>query len=316
MAAPAPLSKRDLLLARQIAGTERDLLRVVGDGRRQIEAKIIRLARSGRFGASARVRSGIYSDLSQFYLRLQGKLDGWTQDSIKAVAREWYDLGIDDLKLTDADRRVVTWTKFSERRLGEYFERVHPFNAEKLAAVNVHLNPQLNKMLDTDVRALQRAVVDVHREGMVQTWTAEERRRELEKRVLAYAENPESWAFIDRSGRRWTRENYFNMLNRTVDANVARDAYQDTLVEGGRDTVRIAGGLSENSREACRKWVGKIVSLTGATQGLPTLSEYTDEGGFGPNCVHYIVYVSPYTSRGRAAIEQAGGKLPPLRGKK
>jgi len=134
--------------------------------------------------------------------------------------------------------------------------------------------------------------------------TADERYRLLQGRVLDVAEKPNSWAFIDASGAKWKPGNYFSLLNRTVSANVARESYQDTLIDEGRDLVQIIGGLSSNSHEACVAWDGRIVSLTGNTPGFPLLSDYTSVGGFHPNCVHTTVYMSDSFKPHQKIIEE------------
>jgi len=122
------------------------------------------------------------------------------------------------------------------------------------------------------------------------------------------AENPKSWQFIDRSGRKWKKNNYFDMLNRTVTANVARDTYHDALADENRDLVQIIGGTSADSNEACIKFDGKIVSMTGATSGFPTLGEYISEGGFHPNCVHSTAYISKTFGPHQKLIEEQTGE--------
>ena len=290
---PLSETKRNLLLARHTADNQRDMVRVLAKGRERVEARILKAAREKRFATSRRIRDGIYKDISQEYMRLQGDLDQWSTRTINRTMRPWFDLAQADLAATAADKAAASFTAFSAKHVEEYFERIHPFNAKRLAAVNVHLNPQLTRMLDTDVRALRSAVVDTFRESMVEGLTAPERWKRLSSRVAEYADSPTSWKFIDKSGRRWKKGNYFDMLNRTVSANVARDTYHDALADEGHDLVELIGGLSSNSHDACIKWEGTVFSMTGATKGYPTLDQYVAEGGFHPNCVHVTVAYFP-----------------------
>ena len=286
---PLSETKRNLLLVRHTTDNKRDLVATLAKGRERVEARIVKAARAKNFATSRRIRDGIYKDISQEYKRLQGDLDKWSTRSINNTMRPWFDLAQADLAATAADKAAASFAKFSSAHVEEYFERIHPFNAERLAAVNVHLNPQLTRMLDTDVRALRSAVVDTFRESLIEGGTAADRYQMLSKRVMDYADNPKSWQFIAKNGKRWKKGNYFDMLNRTVSANVARDSYHDALADEGHDLVELIGGLSSNSHDACVQWVGTVFSMTGATKGYPALGTYEAAGGFHPNCVHITV---------------------------
>ena len=297
-------AQRNQLLENQIARNRADMIDTLRKARRRVEMQIVEAARNERFSTVRRIRDGIYKDIGAEYVRLQGDLDVWTNESILRTSRAYYSLAAADLMATDGDRLSSNFTVFSAKHNEEYFSRVHPFNAEKLAAVNVHLNPQLVKMAEADVRALRSATVDAMREAHIAGMTPSERAKLLRSKVMDYADNPKSWAFIDKSGRKWKANNYFDMLNRTVTANVARDAYDDALIDEQRDLVMIIGGTSADSNEACIKFDGKIVSLTGQTSGFPTLAEYISEGGFHPNCVHSTAYISKTFGPHQKAIEE------------
>jgi hypothetical protein len=170
-------------------------------------------------------------------------------------------------------------------------------------------------MASTDIRAMQTAFTEAFREAQVAGMTSAERWTLMQSKLLKYADDPDTWQFIDRAGRKWKRNNYFDMVNRTVSANVARDAYNDTLIDEGRDLVQIIGPQSENTRDACLRapqgWVGRVVSLTGNTQGFPKLSSYIADGGFGPNCQHTTVYVSDKVEKGIELIDDQRGQAKP-----
>jgi len=300
--------QRNQLLENQIARNRENMIETLRKARRRVEMRMIEAARNERFATVRRIRDGIYKDIGEEYKRLQGDLDEWTQDSILRTSKVYHGIAAADLLATDEDKLASSFTKFSAKHNEQYFAKVHPFNAEKLAAVNVHLNPQLVRMAETDVRALRTATVDALREAHIAGMTPQERYRLLRGKVMDLAENPKSWQFIDRSGRKWKKNNYFDMLNRTVTANVARDTYHDALADEQRDLVQIIGGTSADSNEACVKFDGKIVSMTGATSGFPTLDEYISEGGFHPNCVHSTAYISKTYGPHQKLIEEQTGE--------
>ena len=49
----------------------------------------------------------------------------------------------------------------------------------------------------------------------------------------------------------------------------------------------------DNSCEICKRWSGKIISLTGATKGYPTQDEAVADGLFHPRCNCYFSVVLP-----------------------
>ncbi len=304
---PLTVAQRNAKLLRQTTHNRVALVDALLKSRTHIENAILKAAKDKRFATVRRIREGVYKDIQAEYVAMQGNLDKWNNAAVKDTAKVYHGLAAADLLLTDKDKSVIGFTRFSKRHMEDYFERISPFNADKLAAVNVSLNPQLTKMATQDVKALQNAVVDVFRETKVAGLTSAERWTMLQTKVLDYADNPDSWKFIDKAGRKWKRGSYFNMLNRTVSAQVANESYNDTLTDEGRDLVQIQGGLSSNSRDACVKWVGRVVSLTGVTAGYPTLQDYIDDGGFHPNCVHYTVYMSDQFEKSKAIIDEQKG---------
>jgi CRISPR/Cas system CSM-associated protein Csm2 small subunit len=308
---PLTAKAREKLILRQTTSNRVDLVNTLLTARGHIEDRMMRAARNKNFATVRRIREGIYKDIQAEYVRLQGNLDNWTKRSIKKTSKVFHGIAADDLKLMDDDKKVISFTKFDKKFTEEYFGRIHPFNADRLAAVNVQMNPQLSKMLDTDVRALQNAVVEGFREAQVAGMTSQERWKLIQGKVLDYAENPTTWQFIDKSGRKWNKGNYFNMMNRTVSANVARDSYHDTLTEEGRDLVQIIGGTSDASHDACVEWDGRVVSISGNSSEFPALDEYIADGGFHPNCVHSTVYVSANFEAGRKLIEKQAGEPAP-----
>jgi len=292
MADLATISKREKLLAVNTRENTKDLVKYLAAGKERVAYQVEKAARNKRFATSRRIRDGLYLQLSREYDRIQNDLDGWTKTSIRRTSKDWHGLAGADLIATTEDARVAAFTEFSRKHIDDYFARIHPFNADKLAAKNVHLNPQLTRMLESDVRQLRGVVVDVMRQGEVEGLTVADRAKLMQTRTGAASGALNSWAFIDAANRRWKAGNYFAMLSRTVTANVARDSYHDALADEGRDLVQIIGGVSIRSHPACATWAGRVVSLTGATDGFPMLDEYIADGGFHPNCVHVTRYIS------------------------
>jgi len=93
--------------------------------------------------------------------------------------------------------------------------------------------------------------------------------------------------FADRAGRRWNMRTYAEMVGRTVTAEAHRMGTANRILEHGIDLVRITG--HEGPCEMCGPWEGRILSLTGRTEGYPTLEYAQSRGLYHPNCRHAMV---------------------------
>lgn len=94
-------------------------------------------------------------------------------------------------------------------------------------------------------------------------------------------------------GHVWNNEAYCRMLSRTVLLNAGRQTYFDTCAENGNDVVRVT--VSGNPCPACAVWENRLLSISGATEGLPTVSQATAAGLCHPNCTHSFVAVGKFT---------------------
>jgi hypothetical protein len=90
------------------------------------------------------------------------------------------------------------------------------------------------------------------------------------------------------SGRYWRPDAYAEMLGRTAMATTRRVSFRERYLQNGIDVVRIVPNGTVHA--LCKRWEGKLLSLTGATPGLPTVDQARADGMFHPNCAHrYVV---------------------------
>lgn len=83
---------------------------------------------------------------------------------------------------------------------------------------------------------------------------------------------------------------YTEMVARTTTMEAHLQGTANRLVEQGHDLVKISTHLG--ACELCQPWQGKILSITGKTEGYPTLEEAKAAGLFHPNCRHaYGLYI-------------------------
>ena len=93
-------------------------------------------------------------------------------------------------------------------------------------------------------------------------------------------------ALIDRGGNQWTLERYAQMLARTKLTEARNFGLAQKMVQNGYDLVEVSHTSSKH--QACIRWQGKILSLTGKTKGYQTLDQAKEAGLFHPNCKHQI----------------------------
>lgn len=145
-------------------------------------------------------------------------------------------------------------------------------------------------MSKTAVSALRNAVVAAFQEQAVSGGTMAELNRSIRDRWDAIVRDDRNFRFVDRSGRVWETGRYIQM---NVRAN-SMQIYNHQLMDGfaranGSDLVRVSrDGRTEESCDACRKWAGRILSITGRTKGFPTVEHAEDDGLFHPNCIHTL----------------------------
>jgi hypothetical protein len=144
------------------------------------------------------------------------------------------------------------------------------------------------------VQVIGRQVNDIYRELALEnvrgavvgydTWqqTARRFREQLAERGVT--------GFKDRSGRMWNMRTYTEMVARTTTMQAHLEGTANRLVEQGHDLVKVS--THRGACPLCVPWQGKILSITGKTEGYPTLEEAKAAGLFHPNCRHaYGLYI-------------------------
>lgn len=141
---------------------------------------------------------------------------------------------------------------------------------------------------------IMRSVRDVYQqvtaETAAQVLTGAMDRREAARAALrAYADRSVT-GFRDASGRRWDLASYAEMTTRTTAGQAAIQGHTDQLRDLGQDLVKVS--KSPESCEACGRWQGRVLSLTGQTTGrlsdgvtvAGTITEARRAGLQHPNC--------------------------------
>lgn len=252
--------------------------RILKRAQRTIKGTVAEFAGDKRIATSATLRDRMYKTLSGEYQILGSNIDAWTRDSVNQTARQWWRYAKTDLP------NVGTFGAFSEKHLEDILGMINP----SIIAGKVAVNAQASNMLASDIRVLRAAVSTTFAEGSIEGLNNRQLAERMTDKLIKAAGQ---FTFLDKAGRSWTADNYFGMLNRTLHATTARQAYFGAASDAGFDLYVIAGGVTgssqDNPEDPCDKWAGRIYSLTGNTPGFPTYQDVVDAGVYHPRCVHY-----------------------------
>lgn len=166
--------------------------------------------------------------------------------------------------------------QYDPKRTAKYLSLITPENGRGLAAVFT------DKMTEKAVKDLRRITVDVFRRADLEALTANQRIKELQTAWASAAGDLNGFRFTDSSGKDWENSRYLQMLVRTTQARVHREAFADTIVENGDDLVRIVE--HGDNCPTCQAWDGIIISISGTNDKFPSYAEALDAGWAHPSC--------------------------------
>ena len=115
-------------------------------------------------------------------------------------------------------------------------------------------------------------------------------RRRIAQKALDEYKQRGITGFVDKAGRRWNMVTYVEMATRTAASDLAMRAHIAELQRVGVDVVRVT--VMPNCHPFCKPYQGRLLSLTGATQGtyhgervVATLAEALAHGFRHPNAI-------------------------------
>lgn len=173
------------------------------------------------------------------------------------------------------------------------FDQIHYQATEAMAADAMlkfgHTMTGIRRSAEDVVKfAQQKATREIIASGQLRGVAA----TELAKEVKAKIAEDGITALIDKGGKKWQLDTYATMLTRQVLANGGREGVFNTARQFKFDLAVVS--THGSTHEECRVWEGKIFSLTGETEGYPTLEEMTDAGLFHVGCKHgYTITRAP-----------------------
>lgn len=203
-----------------------------------------------------------------------------TQDYIDEFIPEQYqtgaDQGVSQLKAIDASVPIKTG-----------FNRIH---REAIAALVDDTAKAFGESLTGVGRSARLLLGKVAREQITQQLATGQiggaATKRVQKQIMGVIQDQGITALVDKGGKRWSLDDYTEMLIRTKAVEARNTGLKNRLVENGYDLVQVSSHNSDH--EACRVWEGKVLSITGETKGYPTIAQAEAAGLFHPNCKHAI----------------------------
>jgi hypothetical protein len=94
--------------------------------------------------------------------------------------------------------------------------------------------------------------------------------------------------FIDKAGHAWKVDTYADVVAQSSVMRAYNTGIESEMQAQGLDLARLSDEIDENTCEACAKWAGQVLSITGATPGFSTVDEAEADGVFHCHCVHTL----------------------------
>lgn len=141
------------------------------------------------------------------------------------------------------------------------------------AAVVADTGPVHLRMLRVTVDAYRDVIARVSATPLTGAVT----RRQAAQRALDQFAGRGIHGFVDKAGRSWDMASYAEMATRSVVGRAAVQAHTDRLTANGRDLVTVSDSPEECP--LCRKWEGKILTLSGPGGARTIEVEHATEDG-------------------------------------
>ena len=277
--------ERIMLLKKRIEEGSEELSKLLSDSKAVIETNINNAITDSKFVGSGARQKKLYNQLAKDYAELGAALDGLTRDQMTQTASDSFKQQLDTFKSSGG---AQTFGTFSKEHLDNIIGKFSPSAVHGSTAINA----VAGGMLQNDVRTLRASVSKVMAEANITGMTRRESTRELVREVKRKG----TFQFIDKAGRKWNTKSYFEMLNDTMHEVADRETTIAQGTDAGFDLYQIDGGQTAESlrypNDPCSRWAGKIISMTGKTEGYPTYQDAIDDRMFHPRCAHWLSPVS------------------------
>ena len=163
----------------------------------------------------------------------------------------------------------------------------NPLDLRAIAAMADEAVDRVDTVASVVYSQASRAIREAQADALLAQMSGQTTTRQAARQIRARLEANGMQAFVDKSGREWTMKRYSDMLARTASQQAQTAGTVSRLVQRGYDLATFTKVATDT--EACRIWKERVVSLTGATEGYPTLAEAREAGILHPNCRHRVI---------------------------
>jgi hypothetical protein len=211
----------------------------------------------------------------------------WLLEQVQAItedlvtgSRTWCEQAIPRIYLAGATAADAQVTDLG-RRVSVGFGAVHQQAMVVLADATFQRLTETAGLIGRRVEDLyRRAALDATRQSIIgaRTWqqVAKDYRDQLRAQGIT--------TFQDAAKRNWNMTSYSEMVARTTTMEAHLEGTANRLLEHGYDLVRVSTHLG--ACEKCAGWQGRVLSLTGQTDGYPTMNQARTAGLYHPRCRH------------------------------
>ena len=223
----------------------------------------------------------IIRDLNEELLSLVEKSDDW----FTIVLNNAYKEGSSDVMgyLRGIGVKNITYTREDQEIIDSAIANVSEAVRSALSGVS----KSSSRILDSATKEKLRSVIF---EGKEKGSTLREIKGKIVEKI-----NKGGVRLIDSAGRSWTADAYAEMLGRTEYMNMYNNGVVSQMLHKEQDLAYITS-YATCQCDICQQWEEKVVSLTGKTEGYPTLDDALGEGMFHPNCLHRLrPYIKEFT---------------------
>lgn len=244
---------------------------------------LIDIYKKAQMGIIRKVQEGLSANDDPKYFKtilnsIQKILKSLKAQSDKEVEKMLFE--IYKTGMMKADEHLIKFDADNAKFAGS-FGQIHTQAVKVLSnALEDRLDSQINVVWKRSKFMFDQMTLESIRGSVVgySTW------QESSKKLMTNLQKSGIQSFTDKLGRNWNLETYTNMCVRTATMESLNMGTANRLLEAGHDLVKVTSHKGACSR--CQPWQGKILSLTGKTQGFPTLAQAKDAGLFHPNCRH------------------------------
>jgi hypothetical protein len=257
-------------------GRVNDLISLLESTYKRLTEEMITATEAGKI-QKARVMARINLELEA----LGVDVDAWVREEIPQYYLDGANTAIQDLRAQGADVSARTnFAVINKEAIAALTDEVALNFAQAIRGVGRSANNLLSDVLKQQLNYI---IAEGKLTGDTRKMISNNLKQKLQDNGLT--------ALTDRSGRQWTLDNYTRMLARTKAVEARNQGLTNRMLGYGYDLVQVTNHRSEHP--ACAFWEGKILSLTGKTEGYPTLQQAIEAGLFHPNCQHAINVFHP-----------------------